>query len=534
MKYDVVVIGSGFGGSSSANRLALAGLNVLVLERGPWRDSLPVRSMAVKDRSPFPYGLKFLTHFLRGIHVARSAQQASASIEGGVMDYFRQPGFDILRRCRIISRSSKYVRTLNVKGLYEIFLCPGMDILCASAVGGGSHLYAGMLVTPKDKDYWRGRHAKLKPAQIEQYYDKILADMGAVPLSPEHAVPTSVWTQLSGLPGGRCKPADPQPYMAMKFPYVAGKTPHVKDGGSKVERREIAFAGDSFLGSKEGAKASVDFIYLAPVLGKGVTVQDLCEVKKIVRASDSGKDGYEVHFTDLRKKKTESIHAPRVILAAGTINTLRLLFINSEPSGGLNPMPRLGKTFGGNGDFLSVWHRDANCPDMFHSPPCLGRFLADGQESPFMVLGGLAGIDTLPLSRLIGKKLKNKVMALGMGPDSGETAIRFDQGRLVLDYPWEKEPIFHSIREALRALEADSGQAITSMKKAITVHQWGGARIGPDPDHGVVDHNGEVYGNPGLFVADGAALPAAPGTPPSLTIAAWAHHVADRLAQRSP
>jgi choline dehydrogenase-like flavoprotein len=47
---DVIVIGSGFGGSISTNRLALAGLKVLVLERGPWRDSLPVRSMGIEKR----------------------------------------------------------------------------------------------------------------------------------------------------------------------------------------------------------------------------------------------------------------------------------------------------------------------------------------------------------------------------------------------------------------------------------------------------------------------------------------------------
>jgi choline dehydrogenase-like flavoprotein len=79
--------------------------------------------------------------------------------------------------------------------------------------------------------------------------------------------------------------------------------------------------------------------------------------------------------------------------------------------------------------------------------------------------------------------------------------------------------------------ETDSGLKTWAIAKPITIHPWGGACLGAGPDRGVVDHRGEVYGNPGLFVADGAALPAAPGTPPSLAIAAWAHDVADRLAK---
>ena len=168
---------------------------------------------------------------------------------------------------------------------------------------------------------------------------------------------------------------------------------------------------------------------------------------------------------------------------------------------------------------------------MFESAPILGRFKVDGQDIPFVGLGGMPGIDTLPLPPGWKRKLARTVPVVGMGADTGKASARFEKGRLEVDYDPEQQPIFEKIREAIRALGAQSGLKTWAIKKPITIHQWGGACLGPGPDRGVVDHNGEVYGNPGLFVADGAALPAAVGAPPSLTIAAWAHHVADRLAQ---
>ena len=60
----------------------------------------------------------------------------------------------------------------------------------------------------------------------------------------------------------------------------------------------------------------------------------------------------------------------------------------------------------------------------------------------------------------------------------------------------------------------------------------GGARLGASIENGVVGANGEVFDHPGLYVADAAALPAAPGGPPSMTISAWSANVADRLIQR--
>jgi cholesterol oxidase len=300
-----------------------------------------------------------------------------------------------------------------------------------------------------------------------------------------------------------------------------------------MKRQICAFDGDGFLGSRGGAKASVDFIYLAPALKQGVTVRDMCEVTKVVRDSAVGANRYAVHFSDLRGRRKELVVTKRVILAAGTMSTLRLLFASSLEPDGLRPMPSLGRTFGGNGDCIGAWFKKSAQPPMFQTTPVLGCFKLDGQEVPFTGMWALAGIASTPLLPGLKRKLAKTVPLIGMGADSGAASARFEKGHVAVDYDPKQQPIFESIREVFRTLEAETGLKTWAIKKPITVHAWGGACLGPSPDRGVVDHNGEVYGNAGLFVADASALPAAAGTPPSLTIAAWAHHVADGLAQRT-
>ncbi len=219
-------------------------------------------------------------------------------------------------------------------------------------------------------------------------------------------------------------------------------------------------------------------------------------------------------------------------MAAGTMNTMRLLGASSGGPDGLRSMPQLGQTFGGNGDFVGVWQKGTDQPDMFKTTSVLGRFEVDGQESPFIGMLGYAGVDTLPLLPIMKRKVANTVLILAMGPDSGCAKAKMIGGDLEIDYDPEQQPIFADIKAAFEALEEDSGKTIMPIGKPITVHQWGIARVGADLDQGVVDHNGEVYGNPGLFVTDGSALPTAPGVPPALAIAAWAHYVADRMVQR--
>ena len=492
---DVVIVGSGFAGSISADRLASAGLKALVLERGPWRDSLPVRSIGIERRAPFPYGLKAITHLLGTVH-------------------FRG------RRLR-----------LNKSGLYELFLYPGLCVLVVSGVGGGSHGWFGMLVEPQDPAYWRQRHPELNASQVEKYYSKIVADMGGVPLSREHWLPHSVWTELPVTTDGKCRPAESQPAAAIKLPYSATEVGQIIEGDGGIRRQTCAFDGDGFLGSRGGAKASVDFIYLARAIKNGATVRSMCEVTNIVPARDASAAKYTVHFLDHGARKKETVRTSRVVLAAGTMNTLRLLFAGSSQSAGLSLMPSLGRTFGGNGDLIGACFKKSAEPPFFKGAPVMGRFEVDEHDTPFTGMWNLAGIDSLPLPPSVKRKLAKVLPLIGMGADTGKASVRFENGRLHVDYEPSQQPVFDRIRDVIRALGAESGLATWTMRRMITVHPWGGACLGAGPDRGVVDHNGEVYGNPGLFIADGAVLPAAVGTPPSLTIAAWAHHVADRLAQ---
>lgn len=110
----------------------------------------------------------------------------------------------------------------------------------------------------------------------------------------------------------------------------------------------------------------------------------------------------------------------------------------------------------------------------------------------------------------------------------GTVAMR--NGRLRIDFNPDNNPIYEQIRATFRRMGEVTGKRIYFPKNPITLHTVCGARLDRDIEHGVVGADGGIYGQDGLFIADGAVFPRMPGGPPTLTIAAWAEHVGARLA----
>lgn len=486
---DVLIIGSGFAGAAAALRLAERGVEVVLAERGPWRDTLPVRAMGIQDPSPLPRGRHLLTSTVRNVL------------------HHRLPGNGI---------------PLNLRnGLLEIASFSRVNLMCASGVGGGSHVYGGLLERSPDPEYWDSFHPDLSEKLMQPGEKKLLGLLRPVKPRADHQIPNFP-------PGSEIlnrlfvTDAANQPDMGILFPG--------ENAGGAI-RKATGFKGDSVFGSVNGSKVSVDFALLKPALEKGLQIYSSCEAREI-RPHEGG---YQIRLLDRRARQTIRIQANKVILAAGALNTVKLLLKNRHL---LEPMPALGEGFGTNGDYPAYWRCQHRHADYSQGTPCHGRVSLDGgnaDPSPVDMVLANPGIP-LPASPWLNRTLlrplwrtRQDLMILGMGPDSADGRFQFSKRRLDIRYDTGNSPVFEKIRAAFRTIEQRSGRAVYFSRKAMTVHQFGGARAGVTPDSAVVNGAGEVFNNPGLFVADSAALPKAAGGPPSVTVATWAHWVADQL-----
>lgn len=495
---DVLVIGSGFGGATAAARLTAAGARVTLIERGPWRDTMPVRSMGIEERAPLPYGRHFASHVLRTLRSPRSP----------------------------------LAPTLNRKGLFDIYVGKGLNVACTSSVGGGSHAYGALNMRPMVEGYWNGHTDDIDEHLMEPHYQRMLEVMGSRAPRPDDQVPNTTAERYSNTTVFESNWETVDVAMGFLLPHTAGAPePVMKDG---VTRLEADMRDGGFLGSTTGAKTTLDFAVLAGAMQQGLAIEPLCDVTEIERLGSGSPHRFRVEVRDHRNRRRRNFYGDHVILAAGTMNTLRLL-LASRAAGKLSGMPQLGRRFGGNGDFLGYWNLDET-RDLTRGLPVHG-FIRMTQQDPLgpgrswpMIADAAA---PNPQGMLIPKWLKNKMthgaITVGMGADAQDGVVHWTKGRMRIEFDPSRSAIYRDLKDAYARISTASGKRVLHFQRPLTVHPTGGACLGRTAENGVVDSRGEVFGIDGLFVADAAALPGPVGGPPAMTVAAWSSHVADRF-----
>ncbi len=495
---DVVVIGSGFGGAVTAARLAEAGVKVTLLERGPWWDTVPTRSMGIETRTPLPRGLRLLSHSIRSTY--------HPLLPWG--------------RTRI-----------NRKGLFEVYVSKGMEVVCASGVGGGSHVYSAIHRRPLRPDYWDGHCDDLSERTMAPHYEAFIKRVGSSRPDPENAPPHTAVKMYSDHPD--FAPVIPKVDMRVGFLFPRDKSnPKQVTTEHGVERWETDYStGDhGFLGAPSGSKSTMDIVYLAPALNHGLDVRAMSEVISI-SATPNGPRRFRVDYHDHTGRKRRAIDADNVFVGAGTMNTLRLLLESRDRHGGLSGMAHLGKRFSGNGDIRGFWDLNTQGTDFTEGMPSKGAIMLRDDQWPRVGIGrnNMPSVDAYPFPKMLRERLKRGMVVSGMGADAGDGVAMIKNGKFRIDFDPSNSPIYAQIYDAMMEMARLSGRKIYAGRRPSTVHPMGGACAGRAEAHGVIGADGQVHGNPGLYVVDAAAFPAPIAAAPTMSIGAWAENVAARF-----
>ena len=518
-RYDVIVIGSGFGGSVTACRLAQAGRSVCVLERGRrWRN----------------------------------------------VDFPRSPSQ--------IARNGFWDRGSGRHGLIDYRVFPRMHVIQGCGVGGGSLHYFNVHLRPPASIF----HDRRWPAEINlqtlgPYYDLARDMLDAAPLSPPagRALPTRTTTFLRA-----CELARRDGELV---PIAVYSGPGRRSLDGDVRQQPCDYSGDCMIGCATQAKNSLDLNYLALAERHGAEVHPLHEVHRIAPIEHGS--GYRVSYERLDPATVttapfDQVCADTVVVAAGTLGTAELLLRCRDVLGSLPELsPALGYGFSGNGDLLlagTLTDEDIDAgpgPSITAGTDCasatqqmyvedlglpgplfwfLEGMLADpaAARDVFGMLGllldGSVGVQaaTRRLVRLRerllgGGRTRGLLPYLGMCEDAADGELVLDRsGSLDLRWsPAASRRSFLELEDALRELSrALGGEYIPSplwlAGDLLTAHPLGGCRIASDPAAGVVDHRCEVHGYPGLFVVDGSVVPTALSRNPTATISALAERAA--------
>ena len=556
--FDVVVIGSGFGGSVTAYELASRGARVCLLERG-------------KD---FPPG-----------SFARTPSEMAHNL---------------------------WDPSEGLHGMFNVWSFKGIDALTASGLGGGSLIYANVMLR-KDPSWFVQHHPYRKGVtepwpisydDLEPHYTAVEQFL-AVQTFPDGAdIPKAAALRDAARQIGMADAFHKAP-LAVRFVGAGGGfnpgEPLASDGYPSIfgdrgqARRTCRLCGECDVGCNDGAKNTLDHTYLSAAAHLGAVISIRSEVTALRR---DGAGGFEVEFvvhrpereghrTDTGALQPRVLRTRRLVLGAGAIGSTYLLLRNRASLGIANPA--LGTRFCGNGDLLGFILKSERDGEPFplegskgpvissyirwpdnvdtQSPEDFGMYLEDAGFPAFMqwlveatqlsatakrtamftyarikerFTGQRKVLLSGELSRMLGEGVlsRSSLPLLAMGRDIPDGRLYLNDGNSKwMDSTWTTKTslrYFDHVQAQMRKIgDALHGHTEINphylLNRVITVHSLGGSPMSDDPDQGVVDKFGQVHGVPGLYVADGAVMPGPVGANPSLTIAAFARRMCEAM-----
>lgn len=523
--YDYVIIGSGFGGSVSAMRLTEKGYSVLVLERGKRFED-----------TDFP------------------------KTNWNLPKYLWLPG-------------------LRFFGIFEMTFLNGLLALHGSGVGGGSLVYGNVLIEPDDRLFaapsWK--HLNDWKKELRPHYDSARRMLG-VTRNPRLFKADEVCKQIAA-ELGHADSFEPLP-VGVFFGKENETVPDPFFGGQGPDRAGCNFCGGCMVGCRYNAKNTLvkNYLYFAEKQG----AQILPEVRaRDIRPLPAGQgDGarYEVLYgssTAFPFKPEKQIRARNVIVSAGAIGTLELLFRCREQTKSLSRISRtLGNRVRTNSENILgaiARGRDVNFsqgiaissifsadevtrvePVRYSDGSSFIRVLTaplieGAQGIPSRMLKTLWEMLRHPLDFLYAKFFSRWAryitILLVMQTEENLTRLRlgrslFTLGRKGLVLRPEKEHVASELRLASRVTRSFA-EKVNGIPQAAftdslfnfptTAHLMGGVPFGRDDQEGVIDLNFQVHYYPGLYVVDGSVMPANPGVNPSLTITALAEYAMSKI-----
>jgi cholesterol oxidase len=516
LDYDVLVIGSGFGGSVSALRLTEKGYRVAVLEAGA----------RFEDRD------------------------------------FAETSFD--------TRRFLFRPGLGCYGIQRIDALKDCLIMSGAGVGGGSLVYANTLYEPlpaffEDRQW---RHITDWRSELTPFYDQAKRMLGVVqnPLrTPADDVMERVADEMGV--GDTFHPTPVGVFFGGPDDRPGTKVPDPYFGGAGPDRTTCIGCGSCMTGCRHNAKNTLVKNYLHLAEQNGARVLPLTTVTRVAPRTTGG---YDVHvrFTKARTRRasaTRVLTAEQVVLAASALGTQRLLHRMRDEG----HLPRLSQRLGHLSRTNSESILGAIAPDTrvdysqgiaitssFHpdenthiEPVRYGRgsnamsllqtVLTDGdgpgprwrtwlremwrQRHSVKDLYDLRHWSERTVIALVMQSLDNSITTYTRRiPGTRRRYLTSRQGHGVPNPTWI--PAGNAaVRAMARLLGGTAGGSIGEpFNRPLTAHFLGGCPIGDSPETGVVDAYQRVYGHPGLHVADGSAVTANLGVNPSLTITAQA------------